>query len=70
VSFPDGRKNINLTPSTLPNDPLPLVPISSDPLRWTGHPLGQYDAVIAIDPREDAEVVTYEIRIAPDKARQ
>jgi hypothetical protein len=33
-------------------------------------PLGQYDAVIAIDPREGAEVVTYEIRIAADKARE
>ena len=46
------------------------VPIRSDPLGWTRLPLGQYDAVILIDPREGAEVVTYEIRIAPDKVRQ
>jgi hypothetical protein len=32
--------------------------------------LGQYDALIAIDAGEGAEVDTYEIRIAPDKARQ
>jgi hypothetical protein len=37
---------------------------------FAGLPLGQYDALIAIDAREGAEVVTYEIRIAPDKARK
>jgi beta-lactamase regulating signal transducer with metallopeptidase domain len=66
VSFPDGMKNVKLTPNDH-GGPLGFVPISSDPLRWTGLPLGQFDAVIAIDPREGAEVVTYEIRIAPDK---
>ena len=30
----------------------------------------QYDTVIAVDPRKGAEVVTYEIRISPDKARR
>jgi beta-lactamase regulating signal transducer with metallopeptidase domain len=69
VSFPDGKQNINLTPAD-PGGPIAFVPISSAQLRWTGLPLGQYDAVIAIDPREGAEVVTYEIRIASDKARQ
>jgi beta-lactamase regulating signal transducer with metallopeptidase domain len=69
VSFPDGKQNIKLPPPSNPGA-YALVPISSDPLRWTGLPLGQYDAVILIDPREGAEVVTYEIRIAPDKERQ
>jgi hypothetical protein len=48
-------------------DPFAFVPISAEPLRWTGLALGQYDAVIAIDPRDDAQVVTYEIRVAPAK---
>jgi hypothetical protein len=47
-----------------------LVHVRLDPIAWTGLPLGQYDALIAIDARIGAEVVTYEIRIAPDKARQ
>lgn len=64
VSFPDGKRNIKLTPAD-PGGPLGFVPILANPLRWTGLPLGQFDAVIAIDPREDAEVVTYEIRIPP-----
>jgi beta-lactamase regulating signal transducer with metallopeptidase domain len=71
VSFPDGKQNIKL----MPEDPaavgigrMALVPIRSDPIAWTGLTLGQYDAVIAIDPRDGAEVVTYEIWIAPDKA--
>ena len=69
VSFPDGKQNVKLTPAD-PGGPLGFVPIRSNPLVWTGLPLGQYDAVIAIDPREGAEVVTYEIRIPPDKARK
>jgi BlaR1 peptidase M56/Carboxypeptidase regulatory-like domain len=69
VSFPDGKQNIKLPPPSN-TGAYAMVPISSDPLQWTGLPLGQYDAVIVIDPREGAEVVTYEIRIAPDKARQ
>jgi beta-lactamase regulating signal transducer with metallopeptidase domain len=69
VSFPDGKQNIKLPPPSN-TGAYAMVPISSDPLSWTGLPLGQYDAVILIDPREGAEVVTYEIRIAPDKARQ
>ncbi len=69
VSFPDGKQNIKLPPPSNPGA-YALVPISSDPLLRTGLPLGQYDAVILIDPREGAEVVIYEIRIAPDKARQ
>jgi len=66
LSFPDGRKNIKLDPNDH-GGPFAFVPISAEPIRWTGLPLGQYDAVIAIDPREGAEVVTYEIRIAPAK---
>ena len=62
VSFPDGKENVKLTPNDH-GGPLGFVPISSGPLRWTGLPLGQFDAVIAIDPREGAEEVTYEIRI-------
>jgi hypothetical protein len=69
VSFPDGKQNIKLPPPSN-TGAYAMVPISSDPLRWTGLPLGQYDAVIVIDPREGAEVVTYEIRIAPHQARQ
>jgi beta-lactamase regulating signal transducer with metallopeptidase domain len=69
VSFPDGKQNIKLPPPSNPGA-YAMVPISSDPLSWTGLPLGQYDAVILIDPREGAEVATYEIRIAPDKVRQ
>jgi hypothetical protein len=47
-----------------------LVHFRLDPIAWTGLPLGQYDALIAIEARKGAEVVTYEIRIAPDKARK
>lgn len=65
VSYPDGRQHLHLT-SGGAADPIGMVPISSDPLKWTGLPLGQYDAVIAIDPREGAEQVAYEIRIAAD----
>ena len=37
--------------------------------RYDGRgPLGQFDAVIVVDPREDAEVATYEIRIPPAKS--
>ena len=67
VSYPDGKENVEL----VPNDhggPLGFVPIGSDPLEWTGLPLGQFDAVIAIAPREGEEEVTYEIRIPPAKA--
>jgi beta-lactamase regulating signal transducer with metallopeptidase domain len=69
VSFPDGKENVKL----IPNDrggPFGFVPIGSDPLIWTGLPLGQFDAVIAIAPREGTEEVTYEIRIPPDKASE
>ena len=66
LSFPDGKKNIKLTPNDH-GGPFAFVPISAEPFSWTGLPLGQYDAVIAIDPREDADMVTYEIRIAPAK---
>jgi beta-lactamase regulating signal transducer with metallopeptidase domain len=69
VSYPDGKQNIKLTPANL-GGPFANVPSRADPLGWTMLPLGQYDAVIAIDPREGAEVVTYEIRIAADKARE
>ena len=67
VSFPDGKENVKL----IPNDqggPLGFVPIGADPIVWTGLPLGQFDAVIAIDPREGANEVTYEIRVPPEKA--
>ena len=67
LSFPDGKENIKL----IPNDsggPLGFVPVSSEPLSWTALPLGQFDAVIAINPRKDAEAITYEIRIPSDKA--
>jgi hypothetical protein len=66
VSYPDGKQNVKLHPTDL-GGPLGFVPIASNPLNWTGMPLGQFDAVIAIDPREGAEVVTYEIRIPADK---
>ena len=66
LSFPDGKKSIKLTPNDH-GGPFAFVPISAEPFSWTGLPLGQYDAVIAIDPREDADMVTYEIRIAPAK---
>ena len=69
VSFPDGRQNIKLIPAN-PGGPFANVPVRAEPLGWATLPLGQYDAVILIDPHESAEVVTYEIRIAPDKARQ
>jgi hypothetical protein len=67
VFYPDGKQNVELTPNDR-GGPFGFVPISSDPLLWTGLPLGQFDAVIAIDPREGAEAITYEIRIPPDKA--
>ena len=51
VSFPDGRQNIKLI-SANPGGPHANVPTRSDPLGWTTIPLGQYDAVIVIDPRE------------------
>jgi beta-lactamase regulating signal transducer with metallopeptidase domain len=69
VSFPDGKQNIKLPPPSNTRA-YAMVPISSDPLQWTGLPLGQYDAVILIDPREGAEVATYEIRIPRGKAHE
>lgn len=68
VSFPDGKSNMTLTPSDI--GLMASVPVGSDPLQWTMLPLGQYDAVIAIDPREGMEVATYEIRIDSDKAHE
>lgn len=67
VFYPDGKQDLEL-PAAAPGGPLVVfVPIASNPLRWTGMLLGQFDAVIAIDPREGAEVVTYEVRIDSDK---
>jgi hypothetical protein len=63
VFFPDGKKNVMLVPNAKAGGPLALVPISAAPLRWMGTPPGQFDAVIVVDPREDAEVAIYEIRI-------
>jgi beta-lactamase regulating signal transducer with metallopeptidase domain len=69
LSFPDGKQNIKLTPLE-PGGPCASVPSRSEPLGWSMLPLGQYDAVIVVDPREGAEVVTYEIRIASDDRRK
>jgi beta-lactamase regulating signal transducer with metallopeptidase domain len=65
ISYPDGRQNLHLI-SGGSGSPIGLVPLCSEPLNWIGTPLGQFNAVIAIDPREGAEQVTYEIRIAAD----
>jgi hypothetical protein len=70
VIFPDGKTNINLLPNDQAGGPSALVPISADPVRWTGTPLGQYDAVIAVDPRSGTKLATYEIRIPRGKARE
>ena len=64
VFYPDGNQDVKL-PAADPGGPLGFVPIASNPLGWTGMPLGQFDAVIAIDPRQCADGVTYEIRIDP-----
>ena len=63
-------QNIELMPeepAAVATRSMALVPIRSAPIAWTGLPFGQYDEMIAIEPRAGAEVATCEIRIAPLK---
>ena len=68
LTFPDGKDRIKLDFPNEATGAVAFVPLKSDPISWTGLRLRQYAAVIAIDPREGAQSLTYETRIPPRKA--